>query len=321
MTASLSSSAAGRVAIIGAGMAGLACAHVLTGRGSEVHLYDKGRGPGGRMSTRRVAIGDIEVGFDHGAQYFTARDKAFLAQVRTWQSAGLVAPWPAAGADAWVGTPAMNAPVAAMAARLSVRFGSRIERVTRFGTGWRLHGDADRADIYDTVVVAVPAEQVPALIIDDCPGFAAIAEATPSAPCWTVMAAFSDRVTSDDDIVKAGGDIVWAARNSAKPGRAAMETWVIQASPDWSRRHWETPPADVCAAMMQALGQRIGAVLPDTRFVQAHSWLYARSGSNGYGYLFDRTIRLGVCGDWLAGPRVECAWLSGNALGKAAAQT
>lgn len=23
---------------------------------------------------------------------------------------------------------------------------------------------------------------------------------------------------------------------------------------------------------------------------------------------------LGVCGDWLVGPRVECAWMSGKAL-------
>ena len=29
------------------------------------------------------------------------------------------------------------------------------------------------------------------------------------------------------------GDIAWAARNSAKPGRSGPEAWVVQAGPDW----------------------------------------------------------------------------------------
>ena len=41
-----------RIGIVGAGMAGLACAEELTGRGHHVRPFDKGRGPGGRMSTR-----------------------------------------------------------------------------------------------------------------------------------------------------------------------------------------------------------------------------------------------------------------------------
>ena len=43
-----------RIAIIGAGMAGLSCADALRDEGHEIALFDKGRGPGGRMSTRRV---------------------------------------------------------------------------------------------------------------------------------------------------------------------------------------------------------------------------------------------------------------------------
>ena len=43
-----------RTAVIGAGMAGMACAEVLVQAGWAVDLFDKGRGPGGRMSTRRI---------------------------------------------------------------------------------------------------------------------------------------------------------------------------------------------------------------------------------------------------------------------------
>ena len=50
-------------AIIGAGIAGLACAQKLKQAGRSVKLFDKGRGPGGRMSTRRMQtpIGEVQI--------------------------------------------------------------------------------------------------------------------------------------------------------------------------------------------------------------------------------------------------------------------
>ena len=62
-----------RVAIVGAGLAGLACADQLVAGGHQVSLFDKGRGPGGRMSTRRMEDGWA---FDHGAPWFAAHDPA-----------------------------------------------------------------------------------------------------------------------------------------------------------------------------------------------------------------------------------------------------
>ena len=44
------------VVVIGAGMSGIACARALQAEGVTVRLIDKGRGVGGRMSTRRAAV-------------------------------------------------------------------------------------------------------------------------------------------------------------------------------------------------------------------------------------------------------------------------
>ncbi|MDP3634933.1 FAD-dependent oxidoreductase [Phenylobacterium sp.] len=83
-----------RVAVIGAGLAGLACATALRRAGHAVTVLDKGRGPGGRMSARRVETPLGQVTFDHGAQYFTARDPGFQAQVRAWAWPGSARPGP-----------------------------------------------------------------------------------------------------------------------------------------------------------------------------------------------------------------------------------
>jgi predicted NAD/FAD-dependent oxidoreductase len=66
-----------RFGIVGAGMAGLACAEGLASEGHEGVLLDKGHGPHGRMSTRRMQTSAGEAHFDYGAQYFTVRDEAF----------------------------------------------------------------------------------------------------------------------------------------------------------------------------------------------------------------------------------------------------
>ncbi|MDX5298325.1 MAG: FAD-dependent oxidoreductase, partial [Gammaproteobacteria bacterium] len=62
-----------KVAVVGSGVAGLTCAIGLQAAGAEVRVFEKSRGPGGRLSSKRVAQGSVDV----GAQYFTVRSSAF----------------------------------------------------------------------------------------------------------------------------------------------------------------------------------------------------------------------------------------------------
>jgi renalase len=302
-----------RVAIIGAGMAGLACAARLGDGGVAVSLFDKARGPGGRMSVRRIATPLGEAAFDHGAQYFTVRGASFRDQVALWAAAGVVAPWPAAGPEAWVGVPGMNAPVRALAAGRDVAWGSQVEALARDGAGWRLHTTEEPGERFDALVLAVPAEQAAVLLRDHDPALAAAAGSV-SQPCWTVMAAFDRRLDLLPDVLRDAGPLGWAARNGSKPGRGLIEAWVLQGSPDWSCDHLEDPAEAVGAALLAVLAEAAGGPLPAPVAVSAHRWRYARSAAGGHGVLWSAEASLGCCGDWLIGPRVECAWDSGVAL-------
>ncbi len=307
-----------KIAIVGAGMAGLACAAKLAQAGHAATLFDKARGPGGRMSTRRMDTSRGEAAFDHGAQYFTARDPAFTAQVARWADAGVVARWPAAGEEAWVGVPAMNAPLRAMAAAHEVRWSTRIEALSRVENRWRLVGEGADLGLYHALLIALPAEQEAALLRPVDIAMAASADAAPSSPCWTVMAAFETRLPLEQDVLRGAEIIGWAARDSAKPGRGGPESWVLQATPTWSQRHLEDEAERVTHALLQAFAQQQRIALPETLIATAHRWRYARSGGAGLGALWNPALNLGVCGDWLLGPRVECAWLSGTTLAEAA---
>ena len=312
------------IAIIGAGMAGLACASKLVAQGHDVRVFDKGRGPGGRMAARRVEIAGETVRFDHGAQYFTARDPEFRSVVATWEAQGVVARWHAAerskGDAAWVGVPGMNGPIKAMTDTLAgagqeVLWNTRIEDLRREGERWRL-GAGDTVYTADTVLVAIPAEQASALLKLCAPDYAAIAAQVVSEPCWAVMVAFSERLPIMRDAFRDGAaPISWAARNSSKPGRAGQENWILHASTQRSRELLDVPREEVGPILLADFFVQMQAEPVIPIHTAAHRWLYAQPASlKGEPAFFDAEQRIGVAGDYLHSPRVEGAWLSGTAL-------
>ena len=212
----------------------------------------------------------------------------------------------------------MNAPLKAMARDLDVRWGMRATGLSRTSTGWAVEAENGTVITADAVVTAMPAEQTADLLAPVAGPFAEAARAAPSAPCWTVMLAFSRTLGTEEDCVR-GTDaeaLGWAARNSSKPGRGTTETWVIQAGADWSAENLEAPPAAVEARMMEALAVRLGIDLPNPVLRSNHRWRYARSGCAAGGDFWDPGMRLGVCGDWLMGPKVEDGWRSGTLLAR-----
>ncbi len=310
------------ILIIGGGIAGLSAATALAQAGQRTIVLDKGRGPGGRMAARRVEIGGETVSFDHGAQYFTARDPGFRAAVEAWEAAGVAARWPAAGDEAWVGTPGMNAPIRAMAESLDVRWGVRAETLERNDAGWRIAA-GEQTFTAPTVLVAVPAEQAQVLLVDIAPDLSALAGGVQSAPCWAVMAGFAAPLPIAEDTVRSDtAPVSWAARNSAKPGRSGgVETWVIHASPTRSRTIIDWPKDEAAATLLADFFAVTGVAPVAATHLDAHRWLYALPQAQaGEAARFDPALRLGIAGDYLHSPRVEGAWLSGRALAEAVVQ-
>lgn len=324
------------IAVIGAGVAGQSAASVLSGAGALVTVFDKGRGAGGRLATRR----DGNWQWDHGAQYFTARDPALKALLAGLAAKGVVAPWggqigtltPAGfvpGSDAeprFVGTPRMSALVAALGTGATV-YDIELREIATRGSMLTLtdrHGE--HFGPYDAVVVATPAPQaVPLLALS--PPVASQAALVETAPCWALMMAFDaplglgfDGAFVDPALNH--GMISWIARDSSKPGRpaGAGETWVVHASPEWSAVNIEGAPEAIAALLHAGFNAVTGNTAPP-RAAIAHRWRHAMTtrpaGSN---HLIDPTRPIGACGDWCLGARIEGAFLSGRSLGRAMAE-
>lgn len=305
------------ITIIGAGMAGLACARRLVRAGHRPLVLDKGRGIGGRMATRRVRLTEGEVSFDHGAQYLTARDPGFAADLHNLDAA--CARWDD-GADTprLVGIPGMSGLPRAMAAGLDVRLGAEVTAVRAMPGGWQLDTGAACIETRH-LVMTVPAPQAAALLGDGHPLHDRIAVVA-MAPCLTLMAAFPAdaprpfRSRAADD-----HPLAWIAQDSSKPGRAGLlTTWVAQASVAWSEQHLEDTAEAIADRMLPILSEVIGVAPQSALYAAAHRWRYARTVAPlGEPFLCNDDGTLHVGGDWCVGARVEAAWASGTAIAEA----
>ncbi|MGN6689884.1 MAG: NAD(P)/FAD-dependent oxidoreductase, partial [Sphingopyxis sp.] len=308
-----------RVAVIGAGIAGLACANALRAAGHIPAIFEKSYGVGGRMSTRQAASGDADISFDHGATHFTVRSNAFKALVDDWHARDLAAPWPVAGLHAWVGTPTMDAPLTDMARHHDVRFDTAITAVTRHGPRWTVHSEKQRFDGFDAAVLAIPAEQAaPLLSLHDF-DMARAAMGVTSRPVWSATFLFPERIAVLPDFLRGPAPLVHAVRSNARPGRGDAEHWVVQADWNWSEANIAREPHTVASALLAILEDVAGAPLPEPLLADAQRWRFAQPSGSDLGHLWNGAIGIGACGDWLSHGFVEYAWQSGNALGEAIA--
>lgn len=310
------------VAIVGAGIAGLTCARKLRDAGHTVALFEQASFPGGRSATRDEPCGQ----FDDGAQYFTARDPRFKSAISSWLRAGVVAEWRARivrvtkekvgeskeRATRYVGYPVMGALAAYLARGFNVGYEQRVAHIDRVEAGWTLRvEDGSQTLPYAKVIVATPAPQAAELLAcsaELAPRIAAVR----MLPCWALMLQFDKPFDARfDAAIVEDEPIAWLARESSKPGRKAGERWIVHASNDWSREHFDADPEMIVAGLMKSFCELVEKRVTPA-FSKAVRWEHALAApEDARPFLYDAEAGLGACGDWLVEGRVEGAFLSG----------
>lgn len=314
------------VAVVGAGLSGLMCARTLADHGLSVTVFEKSRGVGGRMATRRV---DEHLRFDHGAQYFTVRDERFRRYVQSWEQQGLVGRWEGPfgvlkhgdcqlkeGPPRYVAIDSQNAICKHLAADLHVERGVCVAPLTRVDDLWRLTTETgSELGKYDAAVVSAPAAQT-ALLLNSVPEIAEVASAVAMDLCWAVMVAWEQplRLPVAGAFVH-DSPLSWVACNSQKPDRASSpQCWVLHASAEWSEANAERRAEDVADELLEAFWEATGLSPQKPIHCLAHRWRYAIAPSpHDAPVLCDAEHAVAACGDWCDGPRVEGAFLSGMA--------
>jgi len=304
--------------VVGAGISGIAAARELRDAGLPVVVLDRGRRIGGRMASRTIDGRPVDI----GASYFTASDPAFTALAEDWQQRGLAHPWTdtfqlregdatstKAGPMRW-GTPGgLRSLVEDLAAGLDVRS----QTVTQIGPGPTVDGQPAAA-----VLLAMPDPQARRLL---GPVHQTEADQLTAAyePVLALTASWPERAWADLDGMFVHDDriVSWVADDGRRRGDAAP-VLVAHSTTDWANQHLSAPES-ATAAMLAAL-RRLLEIPSEPLRASVHRWTFAKpSGPRDEPfYLSDGLI--GACGDgWGGKPRVEGAFGSGQALGRAVA--
>lgn len=206
-----------------------------------------------------------------------------------------------------------------LASAIRVQTRTQIVAMSRGPSGWTIKTDThENVGPFETVVVTLPAPQSAVFLQPHA--FGAIASTLQMTPCWAVLVAFESKLEVPwDGAFVHNSPLSWVARNSSKPGRSGQsDCWVLHASPEWSAAHLEAAPDTAARLLLDAFSSAIAQQLPPDSHLTAHRWRYSHgSDADDRRMLFDPEVGLAVCGDWLAGGRVEGAFLSGVSAAEA----
>lgn len=330
------------IAIVGAGLSGLAAARRLTQAGLDCTVFDKSRGVGGRMATRRAEYQGATLRFDHGASYLTHAQATGIAELMTPASTALpnsdyalphlcdaanLTPWNLSSFGKnpnFVSASGINGVGKALAADLDINLSATITRASRDtrGNHWQLSTqDALLPQSFDLLILTTPPAQATNILGPyQGPIMPTLTSVQPRA-CWTLMLG-TQRPISASVLDHSGEEIhrVIPEHSKGRHHPNGLYTYTIQAGRAWSQKHAETPAEDVALAMLRQL-KTLGWDGTGIKHQQIHRWLYAGvANPANEPCLTDPDQGLICAGDWCLGNDIDSALTSGNAAAREAVQ-
>lgn len=313
------------VVVVGAGLAGLLAAGRLSHAGHRVIVVDKGRGVGGRLATRRIAVPDGRRAiFDHGAQFFTVRDRQFAEHVDRWIGDGIVFEW-CRGFDEADGHPryAVRGGMTALAKHLARSLDVRTSTLV-FSVAEIPNADAGRSDHRYRVAIDDGTHLDADAVIVTCPvpqSYSLTVEAGIAMPRDLLMGDYDRTIgllvvlDGPSNVRPPGGEqnpsdiFSWVADNAMK-GISEVPALTLHANARWSAEHWDLDSGEGQRILLEHAQPFFGSSACVS--VDYKKWRFA-TPRQPWPAPFHAEDLVVFAGDAFAGPKVEGAALSGLA--------
>lgn len=320
------------VMIVGAGIAGLMAAQVLTEQGIECIVLEKAAQVGGRLATQKLGSGLA----DSGAQFFTVRDSAFQAWVDQWIEAELVYVWSHGWSDASLSEPTydghpryavrggMHALTQHIAKDLpNIRTKTEMATATHDEQGWVFQDQDGGIYASKALLLTSPVPQslylldqgATTLHSDDFKLLSKIEYAPSLTGLFQIDGVI--RIPTPGAIQRKKSQISWIADNKQKGISSNATVITIQASDQYSAQMWGSDNERI----LKALRTELELYMDDgttIREAQLKRWQYAvPKHIHPERYMVAKdNLALIFAGDAFGGPRIEGAALSGLDAGQ-----
>ena len=312
--------------ILGSGMAGSTIANLLSKK-SSVKIFDKARGAGGRSSNRRFKDGSS---FDHGLQYIHPKSKLFKKFLINLEKKKVVKKWEGNHLDLslqikgsrpkYIGKKGNSDIQKYLVKNVNINYKSRVDEIIHKKDHWVILIN-NKFYKCKNLILTCPYPQMIALARKYLKkNF--LKEKIIMQPNMTAMIALKRNYNIPISSIRFKNKILgWATNeNSKKRFKTNFNLWTIQSNETYAKKtiNMYKRKKNFCLQkitkeFLNILGLKNSEIL----FKELHGWRYSHNkGSLKLNSYWDKKIRLGLCGDWFNGPRVEDAWVSAQDLYK-----
>jgi renalase len=312
-----------KIAIIGAGISAITIAQILK-HTAHVSLFEKSLCVGGRMAVRRSEPYE----FDHGAQFFIAKNKNFIDFIKPLIKKKIIKQWHARFAEFnsskivrkiiwdseyphYVGAPGMNSIAKYLSKDLDIKLNTKIDRIVQnTKCGWELFDDnKNNLGVFDWVISTAPPIQSAEILPKQFKYQNELLNKKMTG-CFSLMLGFNKALPlSWDAALITNADISWISINNSKPDRAKPFTMLIHSTNSWAEKHLSDDRESVISYLNKETTRIIGHDTSRADHIDIHGWKYAniikQKESN---LLIDYKNNLAACGDWLTHGRIESAF-------------
>ena len=312
--------------ILGSGIAGSTIANLLSKKYS-VEVFDKARGPGGRTSNKRFKS---NLNFDHGAQYISIESKLFGKFIHKLYKNNIIKIWDGNHLDftfkkkikttKYIGVKSNNEPCKFLLKKVKQNYESNISKINRKKDFWEITLKNKKKYHSRALIITCPYPQLKKLAKNYL-NKKLLNLNIKMEPNITAMIAFKNQKTLNISSIKFNDNILaWASNeNSKKRFKSNTSLWTLQSTLKWSKKNinYSKKNNKILDLLILRFLKLMNLDKNKIIYKKIHGWKYSynylKSPSTNY---WNKNISLGVCGDWLLGPKVENAWQSANDLYK-----
>jgi renalase len=312
-----------KIVLIGAGFSSAVLSKKI--KSNNLIIYDKGRGPGGRSSTRRADTIGV---FDHGLQFISPKKKEFqlflehylMSFIKEWKGDFfLFEKKQRIDKKKYIGKYGNNDFVKNLISK-NVYYQKELLSIKKVYNKWLLKFSDNSDQECEKLILSIPLEQCQKIILPLNLDFKVIGSMEPN---LTAMVAFDKSLGIAANGFKFEKNYIlsWVANENSKErteNNPDLELWTMQSNIFFAQKKFQNYKDNKEQVINLMVNEFLNLFkIKNTNIVHKdiHGWLYAFKKKNfSQKFYWNKDINLGICGDWMCGPNAEDAWLSATAL-------
>ena len=311
--------------VVGSGIAGSTIANLLSKKYS-IEVFDKARGPGGRASNRRYKN---NLSFDHGLKYLSPKSIEFKKFLLNLKKKNVLKEWIGNHLDftfkkkenltKYIGSKGNNDICKHLIKNIKVNYNSLVTNIRFNYNYWTITLNNKDQVFFKNLILTCPYPQLKALASTYVKK-EILNLKVDMTPNITAMVAYKNYKKLPINSINFNDEVIaWAAQENTKDRFEANQIlWTVDCTEKFSKKFINSFKKDKNKyelIILKKLESLLGYQVKNIVYKSIHGWKYAYSKTDtGMRSLWLNEIKLGICADWLRGPKAEHAWLSANNL-------